>query len=138
MWLYNGKEFTSDMIGDYVGFVYIITDKTNGKKYVGKKIFKSKRRLQPLKGNTRRRTKVVESDWQDYFGSSDEVKSLVEEHGRDSFVREILHLCNTKGEMGYLEAKAQFDRNVLLDDTYYNGIISCRIHRSHVKSLKNG
>jgi hypothetical protein len=138
MWLYNGKEFTSEMIGDYVGFVYIITDKTNGKKYVGKKIFKSKRRLQPLKGNTRRRTKVVESDWQDYFGSSDEVKSLVEEHGRDSFVREILHLCNTKGEMGYLEAKAQFDRNVLLDDTYYNGIISCRIHRSHVKSLKNG
>jgi hypothetical protein len=138
MWLYNGEEFTSEMIGDYVGFVYIITDKTNGKKYVGKKIFKSKRRLQPLKGNTRRRTKVVESDWQDYFGSSDEVKSLVEEHGRDSFVREILHLCNTKGEMGYLEAKAQFDRNVLLDDTYYNGIISCRIHRSHVKSLKNG
>jgi hypothetical protein len=84
------------------------------------------------------RTKVVESDWQDYFGSSDEVKSLVEEHGRDSFVREILHLCNTKGEMGYMEAKEQFDRNVLLDDTYYNGIIQCKIHRSHVKSLKNG
>jgi hypothetical protein len=138
MWLYNGEEFTSEMIGDYVGFVYIITDKTNGKKYVGKKIFKSKRRLQPLKGKTRRRTKVVESDWQDYFGSSDEVKLLVEEHGKENFVREILHLCNTKGEMGYLEAKAQFDRNVLLDDTYYNGIISCRIHRSHVKSLKNG
>ena len=138
MWLYNGEEFTSEMIGDYVGFVYVITDKTNGKKYVGKKIFKSKRRLQPLKGKTRRRTKVVESDWQDYFGSSDEVKSLVEEHGRDSFVREILHLCNTKGEMGYMEAKEQFDRNVLLDDTYYNGIIQCKIHRSHVKSLKNG
>jgi hypothetical protein len=138
MWLYNGEEFTSEMIGDYVGFVYIITDKTNGKKYVGKKIFKSKRRLQPLKGKTRRRTKVVESDWQDYFGSSDEVKLLVEEHGKENFVREILHLCNTKGEMGYLEAKAQFDRNVLLDDTYYNGIIQCKIHRSHVKSLKNG
>jgi hypothetical protein len=138
MWLYNGEEFTSEMIGDFVGFVYVITDKTNGKKYVGKKIFKSKRKLQPLKGKTRKRTKVVESDWQDYFGSSDEVKLLVEEHGRESFVREILHLCNTKGEMGYKEAKEQFDRNVLLDDTYYNGIISCRIHRNHVKSLKNG
>lgn len=137
MWLYNGKEFTSEMIGDFIGFVYIITDSANGKKYVGKKLFKSKRRLQPLKGKTRRRTKVVESDWQDYFGSSDEVKSLVEEHGRDSFVREILHLCNTKGEMGYMEAKEQFDRNVLLDDSYYNGIISCRINKSHVKSLKN-
>jgi hypothetical protein len=138
MWLYNGEEFTSEMIDDYTGFVYIITNNTSGKKYVGKKLFKSVRRLQPLKGKTRRRTKVVESDWQDYFGSSDEVKSLVEEQGRDSFKREILHLCMSKGEMGYLEAKAQFDRNVLLDDTYYNGIIQCKIHRSHVKSLKNG
>ncbi len=138
MWLYEDKEFTSEMIGDYMGFVYVITDKSNGKKYVGKKLFKSKRRLPPLKGKTRRRIKVVETDWQDYFGSSDEVKMLVEEHGRDNFIREILHLCNTKGEMGYLEAKVQFDRNVLLDDTYYNGIISCRIHRNHVKSLKKG
>lgn len=137
MWLYNGKEFTSDMIEDYAGFVYVITNSTNGKKYVGKKLFKSVRRLQPLKGKTRRRTKVVESDWQDYFGSSDEVKTLVEDQGRDSFKREILHLCKAKGEMGYMEAKEQFDRNVLLDDTYYNGIIQCKIHRSHVKSLKS-
>src|SRR6056300_310361 len=138
MWYYNGEEFTSEMIGDYMGFVYIITDKSNGKKYVGKKLFKSKRRLPPLKGKTRRRTKVVESDWQDYFGSSDEVKLLVEEHGRNNFVREILHLCDTKGIMSYLEAKEQFDRNVLLDDSYYNGIIQCKIHRSHVKKLKDG
>lgn len=138
MWLYEDKEFTSEMIGDYVGFVYVITNKSNGKKYVGKKLFKSKRRLPPLKGKTRRRIKVVETDWQDYFGSSDEVKMLVEEHGRDNFVREILCLCNTKGEMGYLEAKTQFDRDVLLDDTYYNGIIQAKIHRNHVKSLKKG
>ena len=136
MWTYNGKEFTSEDIGDYVGFVYLITDLSNQKKYVGKKIFQSKRKLKPLKGKTRRRTKIVESDWQTYFGSSDEVKALVEEHGPDNFKREILHLCESKGVMSYLELKEQMDREVLLNDEYYNGIIQVKIHRSHVKSLK--
>lgn len=136
MWLFNGEEFTSEMIGDCVGFVYIITNKTNGKKYVGKKVFKSTRKLPPLKGKTRRRTKVAESDWKDYFGSSDEVKTLVEETGRDNFERVILHLCRSKGEMGYLELKEQIDREVLLRDDYYNGIVQAKIHKSHVRSLK--
>ena len=58
MWTYNGEEFTSDMIEDYVGFVYIVTMKNTGKKYLGKKLFMSTRRLAPLKGKTRKR-KVV-------------------------------------------------------------------------------
>lgn len=137
MWYYNGEEFTSEMIGDYVGFVYLITDLSNGKKYVGKKTLMSKRKLPPLKGKTRRRTKIVETDWQDYYGSSEEVKALVEDRGRDQFKREILHLCKGKGEMSYLELKEQVDREVLFKDEYYNEFIGAKIHSKHVASLKN-
>jgi len=135
-WYYKDEEFTSEMIGDYVGFVYLITDKSNNKKYVGKKLLTSRRKLPPLKGKTRRRTVVKETDWQKYYGSSEEVKLMVEEKGSDNFHREILFLCKSKGELGYIEAKYQFEHDVLLRDDYYNGIIQCKIHRNHVRSLK--
>lgn len=136
MWYYKDEEFTSEDIGDYVGFVYIITDLVANKKYLGKKTLVSKRKLPPLKGKTRRRTKLVESDWQTYYGSNDEIKLLVENQGGDRFHREIIHLCKTKGEMSYMEAKLQFDYDVLLKpDEWYNGIIQCRVNRSHVRDL---
>jgi hypothetical protein len=135
MWYYENVEFTSEMIEDCVGFVYVISELSSSKKYVGKKLFRSKRKLPPLKGKTRKRTVIKESDWMDYYGSSDEVKALVETLGASNFHREILHLCMSKGEMSYLEAKEQFDRDVLLSSEYYNGIINCKIHRNHVKRL---
>jgi hypothetical protein len=135
-WNYKNKEFTSEDIGDYVGFVYMITDLDNGMKYIGKKNFFSRTRLKPLKGQKRKRTKITESDWQSYHGSSDEVKALVESHGSDRFHREILHLCKGKGEMSYLEMKEQIVRDVLLKpDEYYNAFVGGKIHRNHVKNL---
>jgi hypothetical protein len=136
MWFLGDTEFTSDMIGEYVGFVYIITMKDTGKKYLGKKLFVSRRKLAPLKGKTRKRTVVKESDWMTYYGSSEEVKLLVEELGPDNFHREIVHLCNKRGEMSYLEAKLQFDYGVLLSDDWMNGIIQLKCHKSHVKGLR--
>lgn len=131
-WTYQGQPFTSDMIGDNVGFVYQITNLQNGKKYIGKKWFWSTRKLPPLKGKTRKRTVKKESDWMKYFGSSEEVKLLVEQHGEDNFKREILRLCTTKGECTYYEAKFQFDFDVLLRDDYYNEFIGCKIHSKHL------
>ena len=136
MWIYKGETFTSEMIEDWVGFVYLITDKSNDMKYVGKKLLTSKRKLPPLKGKKRRRTVIKETDWMNYYGSSEEVKLMVEEKGADNFHREILTLCKSKGELGYLEAKYQFENDVLLRDDFYNGIIQCKIHRNHVRSLK--
>lgn len=136
-WTYKEKLFESEDIGDYIGFVYLITDLSNNKKYIGKKNFWSTRKLPPLKGKTRKRVTKKESDWKDYFGSSEQVKLLVESHGRNNFKREILHLCNSKGMMSYLEAKEQFDREVLFSDEYYNEFIGCKIHAKHVRGMAN-
>lgn len=138
MWHYKGNIYDppEEDLKKWVGFVYVITDLSTNKMYIGKKTFWSKKTLPPLKGKSRKRRKIVESDWRKYYGSSDLVKQLLNEHGEKNFHREILHFCKSKGEMGYIEAKEQFDRNVLLDDRYMNGIINCRIHRNHVQSLK--
>jgi hypothetical protein len=136
MWIYDNEEFTSSMIGDHIGFVYEITDLDNGMKYIGKKKFWSKVTRPPLKGQKRKRKSVKESDWMDYHGSSEQVKSLVEEHGRNRFKREILRLCNSLGEMNYFEMWHQMDRHVLLKpDQYYNAWVMGKIHRNHLKGL---
>ena len=124
---------TEDELKQWVGFVYLITDLSTNKKYVGKKFFWSKRRLPPLKGKSRRRVVVKESDWKQYYGSSEDLKTLVEHKGEDFYYREILHLCKSKGECSYLEAKEQFDRDVLYRDDYFNEFIGCKIHSKHLK-----
>mgnify|MGYP000698549015 CR=1 FL=1 len=104
---------------------------------VGKKNLWSTRRLAPLKGYKRKRVKVTQSDWQNYYGSSEEVKLLVENSGRDRFKREILRLCISKGECSYYEMREQMVRDVLLKpDEYYNAFVGGKIHRKHVLKEK--
>jgi len=139
MWFYNDVEYNpaEEEIKPFVGFVYLITDLTNNKKYIGKKTLWSTRRLPPLKGYKRKRVKVTQSDWQDYYGSSEEVKLLVENSGRDRFKREILRLCISKGECSYYEMREQMVRDVLLKpDEYYNAFVGGKIHRKHVLKEK--
>jgi hypothetical protein len=131
-WKYKNESFTEDMIGEYYGFVYEITD-PNGKKYIGKKFFYSSKTKQ-VKGK-KKKFKVF-SDWQSYFGSNEELKKQVASHGKENFVREIIHLCKSKGECGYLEAKEQFVRGVLENDNYYNTWIMVRVRKSHIKGLQ--
>lgn len=132
-----GKEVIYDDIKEYVGFVYLITEKKTNMKYIGKKLIHRTIKRPPLKGKKRKRTEIVQSNWQDYFGSSDAVNLLVEKNGIESFRREILRLCDTKGEMSYFETKFQFDREVLFRDDYFNGIVHCRVNYVHVAHLKS-
>ena len=129
-WIYNGSEFTEEQIGDNYGFVYVITNIKGNKKYIGKKLFYSARTKQ-VKG--KKKKYKVPSDWQEYYGSNEELKKDIQTQGEGQFIREILHLCKTRGECSYLEAKEQFNRNVMEGDGYYNTWIMVRVHKSHIK-----
>ena len=140
IWYYENKPFTKELAQewiakDFIGFIYLITDLSNDKKYIGKKLLVGKRKMAPLKGQKRKRTKIVESDWEKYYGSSELVQSLVLERKED-FKREILYFCKSKGELMYQETKEQFDREVLLSDDYYNNFVSCKINGNMIKSIR--
>ena len=131
MWTYKGNP-VDELPADCEGFVYIITNLTNNKKYIGKKLARFKVTKPPLKGKKNKRRSTKESDWRTYWGSSEHLLSDVQELGEENFTREILHYCQSKGMLSYLEAKEQFDREVLLTDEYYNGIINVRVGSSKV------
>lgn len=132
-WIYDNTDFTEDMVGDLIGFVYIITNLSTGRKYIGKKFFQSSK-TKVLKG--KKKKYKVPSDWQTYYGSSEELKKDVTMVGREQFKREILHLCKSRGECGYLEAKEQFVQGALESNTYYNSWIMVRVRKDHIKGLQ--
>ena len=130
-WTYQGENI-EELPENIEGFVYLITNTTNNRKYIGKKLAKFKKTRPPLKGKKNKRRSKVESDWRDYWGSSDHLIADVEKLGEDNFTREILYMCESRGLMSYLEAKEQFDRRVLETDDYYNGIINVRVGSSKI------
>ena len=131
-WTYNKEIFTEELIGDNYGFVYVITNTSNNKKYIGKKFFYSTKTKQV---NKKRKRIKVSSDWKTYYGSNAELQNDVKLLGEEVFTREIIHLCKSKGVCGYLEAKEQFIRNVLETDDYYNSWIMVRVRQSHIKGI---
>jgi hypothetical protein len=130
-WLYKNKEVV-DIPAEFIGFVYLITNTTNNRKYIGKKLTQFKRSKKPLKGRTNKRRYTVESDWKDYYGSSDELSADVEQLGKDKFKREILYWCTSKSELSYIEAREQFSHKVLESRDWYNGHIRVRVHQKGI------
>jgi hypothetical protein len=136
-WLYQSLPVEA-LPEDCAGFVYIITNLTNQRKYIGKKLAKFSKttyRTVKLKNGTKKKKRIrskIDSDWQTYYGSSPELLRDVEQLGAENFSREILYYCKSKAECSYIEAREQFTRRVLESTDYYNGIINCRIHGSHI------
>ena len=132
-WIHNGSPYDlgERTHKEVYGFVYEITNIESGKKYIGKKVFWSKKTKQ-VKG--KKKKFLFESDWKSYYGSND---TLNEERLKGTkFKREILRLCMTKSECTYFEAKLQFEHDVLLSDDYYNGWIMARCRRAHLKKVQ--
>tara|TARA_R110000824_G_scaffold98131_3_gene234246 strand:+ start:8294 stop:8701 length:408 start_codon:yes stop_codon:yes gene_type:complete len=130
-WRCNGVAIEEP--GDNYGFVYVITNLTNQKKYIGKKFFWSLKRKQV---NKKKKRITVESDWKKYWGSNDELKKDISLLGKEKFTREILHLCKSKGVTNYLEAREQFERHVLENkEEWYNSWIMVKVNRTHLNKL---
>jgi len=129
VWLYNDKEFTEDMVGDWFGFIYEITNLLDGRRYVGKKLF-TRAGTKQIKG---KKKKVrLSSGWVNYWSSSKELQEDVKKLGEENFSRKILYLCKTRSECSYRETKEIFIRDALLTTEYYNSWVSCKIHKAHV------
>ena len=135
MWIYK-TELIDELPNDVVGFVYLITNTQTLKKYIGKKLTHYTQSRPPLKGKTRRRHIRKPSDWPNYWGSSTALSADILHLGQKHFTREILHLCYSRAECNYLEAKEQFCRSVLETDEYYNSNIQVRVHSSTIANLR--
>ena len=136
-WFYQ-KQIVLTLPEDCVGFVYIITNRADNRRYIGKKLAKfakTRYKMHLQKNGKKIRRKIrshIDSDWQTYWGSSKELSADVARLGTAMFHREIIHLCTSKSLCSYLEAKEQFQRGVLESPAWYNGHIQVRVHGSHV------
>jgi hypothetical protein len=139
VWLYENTQIET-LPEDCVGFVYLITNKLSGRKYIGKKLAKFSKttyKVVKLKNGNKKKKRIrtkIDSDWQLYYGSNDQLNKDIAELGSDNFTREILFYCTSKATCSYVEAREQFNHRVLESDDYYNGQIVCRIHGSHIKN----
>ena len=126
-WIYQGKEISEIPEGS-TGFIYCITNNKSNRKYIGKKFCWSKRRKK-VAGRVNRKVVIKESDWREYWGSSDLLLEDIKKLGKKNFTREILKFFKNKKAVSYAETEMQMKLDVLRtkfpDGTpvFYNGNI---------------
>lgn len=130
-WLHNGEPYIDS--GEYYGFVYMITNITNGRKYIGRKYFTAAGYKQ-IKGKRKKVRKS--SDWETYYGSNEALKAEVTELGENNFRREILYLCKSRSECSYFETREIFAQDALLKEEFYNSWVTAKIRKDHLKNVR--
>ena len=131
-WIYNGEPFTDTQADGHFGFVYLITNKITGRKYIGKKLL-SMAGYKTIKGKKKKIRKP--SDWKTYYGSSPSLKADIEEFGKENFAREIIKVVDNRSSASYYEAKEMFAVDAILSDDYYNDWCTIKISSIHVKAI---
>ncbi len=137
-WTYKKIEITSidQLPPEAVGFVYRITNITNGKFYYGKKTIRSIKKKKITKkekaesGNTRKTFKYELSEysgWKKYTGSSELLNEDISKGAK--YTKEILTLCFSKTELAYEELKLIVCTDCLKADNCYNGWVSAKIFK---------
>lgn len=118
-----------------LGFIYIIQNKSNNKKYIGKKLLFFRKSKKPLKNRKNKRHSKIESDWKEYTGSSNKLNDDIKKIGIDEFRFQIIQFYKTKLELSYHETKEIIDRNAIFSEEYYNEVLNCRFRNKKYESL---
>ena len=129
-WQYQNKPLMENEIpADAMGFIYMITQLSTGKKYIGKKLLTSAA-TKTVKGVKKKIRKP--SDWKEYWSSSPDLKALISQVGQQDFVREILVFAKSKGSIAYLEEMALYQCGALESDNWFNNNIRSKVYRSWI------
>lgn len=136
MWVFEGKEFTEEMIPEgAVGFVYEMVSIIDGKpvRYIGKKNFyadvKTKLAKKDIPTDKRLKSykRVRKITYKNYFSSN----GILKQAHKDEVAirREILKICFGKQELSYYECKFQFCLGVLESNEFLNGNILGKFYK---------
>jgi len=119
-WKYSGEPFD---VNEYFGFIYIITNKISGKKYLGRKFFHVHQK----------KKRVRESPWRSYTGSCKPLNADIKELGKGNFTFDIFRLYTTRGGLSYFETYHLCAHDVL---TQRDGDGNRTWYNSHIGAVK--
>ena len=136
MWLYKNKVINKleDLPEDTFGFIYKITNKIDGKFYIGKKQIMSqtnvklgKKELEALptqRGKKPSKKLVIkESNWVEYMGSNKFLLEDIKNLGEKKFMKEIIIICPNKKLLTYWELATQCRYDVLQVNSYNDNLL---------------